>query len=500
MNLPRTPWLALSMAVAVALVAALAYWDQQREAALALEEFAEEQSTLAVSVASGLAARLEAARHDALLLGLAPQAPAITSAYLATRVRSAAVEADRALLADAPAVLLSFPLGDGRMVDLATPTANLLSPVGRVEPGSQRLVLLLPPHGLAFYASDGRKVAADELREPLEGGRSTVRLSQAVAARVGLPPRTAVAGLAVVNDPMLGRFGVAVVTTASRDRDRARRANTRLLLSTVLAGGLVLLFGGFALRERAKELEVSRSLSLEQLAREREVRLDRESRAATVITLASGVAHEIATPLGVIVGRAEQLRARVSGDERGSKAVQAIIDQAEGIREVIRGFLGLARGAPLALTSLPPGRVAEAALALVAHRFTNAGVTLQADVADDLPRIACDPRLLGHALVNLLLNACDACSRGGVVQLRAEARDGAVAFVVADDGEGISDAIAARATEPFFTTKSPERGTGLGLAIANEIVKTHRGSLIIGRGAQRGTRVSIEIPLAREDA
>jgi two-component system NtrC family sensor kinase len=496
MNLPRTPWLVLSMAAAIAAVAALAFWDQQREAALALEEFAEQQSTLAVSVGSELSARLEAARHDASLLGLSPQARTISSAYLATRIRAA--DEPALPLPDAPAVRLSIPLGDGRVVDLATPTANLLPQLDRA--GSQRLLLLLPPRAQSFYASDGRKVAAEELREAIEAGLSSARLSQSAAARLGLPPRTALAGLAVVNDPLLGRWGGAVATPARRERDRARRANTRLLLSTVLAGGLVLLFGGFALRERAKELEVSRSLSLEQLAREREVRLDREGRAATVITLASGVAHELATPLGVIVGRAEQLRTRVHGDERGSKAVQAIIDQAEGIREVIRGFLGLARGSPPALTSLHPREIAQSALALVEHRFTKAGVRLSAQVADELPRIACDPRLLGHALVNLLLNACDACSRGGAVELRAESRKGSVAFVVSDDGEGISDAIAARATEPFFTTKSPDRGTGLGLAIANEIVKTHRGSLTIGRGEQRGTRVSIEIPLAGEDA
>ncbi len=486
------------MALAVAAVVALAFWDQQREAALALEEFAEEQSTLAFSVAGGLAVRLEGARHDAILLALAPMRTEISFAYLATRIRSA--DAQAAALPDAPAVLLSVPVGDGRVVDLTTPTANLLKPLARIDHGTQRLVLLLPPHAGAFYTSDGRRLVADELREPLESGRSTVRLPQAVAARVGLPPRTAMAGLAMVNDPLLGRWGVAVVTTASRDRDRARRASTRLLLSTVLAGGLVLLFGGFALRERKRELETSRSLSLEQLAREREVRLDREGRAATVITLASGVAHEIATPLGVIVGRAEQLRTRVNGDERANKAVQAIIDQAESIREVIRGFLGLARGSAPALTSLRPATVAEAALLLVEHRFTQAGVTLSAMVPPELPHISCDARLLGHAIVNLLLNACDACSRGGSVVLRAETRNGFVAFLVEDDGEGISDAIAARATEPFFTTKAPDRGTGLGLAIANEIVKTHRGTLSIGRGEQRGTVVSIAIPLAKEDA
>ncbi len=69
-------------------------------------------------------------------------------------------------------------------------------------------------------------------------------------------------------------------------------------------------------------------------------------------------------------------------------------------------------------------------------------------------------------------------------------------FVVVDDGIGIADADAARAVEPFFTTKPVGQGTGLGLAITNEIVKAHRGSLSIAPNAPRGTRATIEVPIA----
>jgi signal transduction histidine kinase len=66
--------------------------------------------------------------------------------------------------------------------------------------------------------------------------------------------------------------------------------------------------------------------------------------------------------------------------------------------------------------------------------------------------------------------------------------------VVTDEGEGITQADAARAIEPFFTTKPVGQGTGLGLAIANEIASTHRGSLAIGPRTPRGTRAAITIP------
>jgi signal transduction histidine kinase len=102
--------------------------------------------------------------------------------------------------------------------------------------------------------------------------------------------------------------------------------------------------------------------------------------------------------------------------------------------------------------------------------------------------------------MNLLLNACEACDRGGSVDVVVRAENARVAFVVVDDGVGINPEEAARATEPFFTTKPVGEGTGLGLAITSEIIKSHRGTLTIGPRSPRGTRACIEIPIAHDEA
>src|SRR5262249_53542762 len=110
--------------------------------------------------------------------------------------------------------------------------------------------------------------------------------------------------------------------------------------------------------------------------------------------------------------------------------------------------------------------------------------------------------LLEQALVNLLLNACDASARGGAVELDVRADDtrARVAFVVTDHGSGIAADVASRAKEPFFTTKGAGEGTGLGLAIANEIVSHHNGTLTLRpNGVGVGTRACIEIPAASEE-
>jgi two-component system, NtrC family, sensor kinase len=262
----------------------------------------------------------------------------------------------------------------------------------------------------------------------------------------------------------------------------------------------VLVFGGVALRNQRNELQLARELAMAQVQRAGDAALARAQRVATMGTFAMGVAHEVSTPLGVIVGRSEQLLSRAQGDERTARGAQIILQQADHIQQIIRRFLDMARGGPPSLERTDPAEVARAAAAAVEHRFAKAGVSLTADVAPAMPHVQCDSALLEHAIVNLLLNACEASRPGEHVELAARSDAERVAFVVTDNGAGITREHAARAKEPFFTTKAPDQGAGLGLAIATEIAHSHRGELTIAPGDRRGTRASIEIPVAAQRA
>src|SRR4029078_12585209 len=83
-------------------------------------------------------------------------------------------------------------------------------------------------------------------------------------------------------------------------------------------------------------------------------------------------------------------------------------EQIERIRGIVRGSLALARGDAPQLVKTEPKRIAERAAGLVRHRFESAGVELPVDTGDELPDIACDPGLFEQAVVNVLLNACEA--------------------------------------------------------------------------------------------
>ena len=432
----RTRWLVLSMVTAVVAIGALAYWDERRRSEAGLDDLGDEQASVAEAAGLAVAAELETATRD--------------------------------------------PAAGER----ATRTLQ------RLERDGVRVLLATPGTALA-RTLEGRRVAIAGLSEGIARGVRALRLSRDDARELGLPTRTAVVGL----NRLASGWTVAVAATAERQRDRDRAGLWRLLLSLALATGLVIVFGGLALARQRSQLELARELAVADAARARDAELERISRAATMAALGSGVAHELSTPLGVIVGRAEQLLARAHGDERQVKNAQTILDQADHIDRVVRGLLGLARGAPIALQEIEPGRLVREASELVEHRFARAGVQLVPAIDAALPAVRCDPLLFKHALVNLLLNACDASPAGATVRIDVEADSAEVAFIVTDEGEGITPGNAARAIEPFFTTKPVGHGTGLGLAIANEIASTHRGALAIAPRSPRGTRACVTIPI-----
>jgi signal transduction histidine kinase len=283
-----------------------------------------------------------------------------------------------------------------------------------------------------------------------------------------------------------------VVATAIRERNREERGLWRVALAFLLATATVVSFGTLALRRQRTELELAQRLAIAEAVQLRDERLVRADKLATLGAMAMGIAHQVATPLGVIMARSERL---VLADEKSSRAVAAIRKQASRINEIVRAFLRLARGGTPTLVHTSPATLARDAVELVSHRFDQAGVFLRTTLADDVPAVACDP-----VLVNLLLNACDACPRGGHVTLAVEASARTVTFAIEDDGVGISAASAQRATEPFFSTKPPEDGTGLGLVIAQEIVGHHHGTLELLPLPGKGTRARVAIPLPATEA
>jgi signal transduction histidine kinase len=228
----------------------------------------------------------------------------------------------------------------------------------------------------------------------------------------------------------------------------------------------------------AGRLEQARQ-ELEAGARERNelaARLRHTERLATLGQIVAEVAHEIGTPLNVITGRAGTLRKALPPESELQGFLNVISEQAARIARIMQRLLGFARERMPAMEAVPLRRLAQSTIAFVEPDLKAAGLTVDLEIPEALA-VRAESDLLQQVLLNLLLNAIQACPPGALVQVRASASDDQVDIDVIDNGPGVSAEILPRLFEPFATTKPAGQGTGLGLSIARASLRQMGGSL-----------------------
>ncbi|NBD11924.1 MULTISPECIES: ATP-binding protein [Corallococcus] len=252
--------------------------------------------------------------------------------------------------------------------------------------------------------------------------------------------------------------------------------------------------------------EVSTLLVLEDLSNVRmlEDQLLRAEKLATVGVLAAGVAHEIGTPLGIIRGHAEYMLQKVGGTEHPQgRGLNAIVTQIDRVSRIIRQLLDLSRLQPARAAAVPLAPVVRGLQELLDMEAERRHVHFELDVPERLPCLSADADQLQQVLLNLALNACDACSEGGRVKVSATAFAGGdtptlemVEIRIQDDGRGIAPEHLHQVFDPFFTTKKRGQGTGLGLSVVAQIVRNHGGQIGVDSEPGRGTVVTLRWPVA----
>jgi signal transduction histidine kinase len=233
-----------------------------------------------------------------------------------------------------------------------------------------------------------------------------------------------------------------------------------------------------------------------------ELELVRAEKLSTIGILAAGIAHEVGTPLGVIRARAEHLLDKAA--DRETRSLQTIVEQCDNISRIIRQVLEFSRRREVEVAPVPAGAALREAGELLRERFEKAGVHLDVFVPADLPDLLADADGLRQVLLNLLRNACDACSTGGRVEARAAplVQKGVryLRVEVRDDGCGIRPEHLHAIFDPFFTTKKGGEGVGLGLAIAQDVVKNHGGTLSVESVSGKGSIFTLVWPAVRDPA
>jgi PAS domain S-box-containing protein len=228
-----------------------------------------------------------------------------------------------------------------------------------------------------------------------------------------------------------------------------------------------------------------------------EEQLRRTERVAELGTLASGMAHEIGTPMNVILGRAEYLMDRVT-EEPVKKGLRTIVAQVERITKVMNQLLTFARRKPREPRPVALEEVIESSLEMFRERLSNHRVQVSTHIDPDCPTVVADRDQMTQVLINLIMNAIHAMPEGGNLRVELACARDMVKLTVSDTGHGIPKTVVEKIFDPFFTTKEFGKGTGLGLTVVKGILDEHQGSITVDSEEGKGTAFNILLPISDE--
>ena len=246
-------------------------------------------------------------------------------------------------------------------------------------------------------------------------------------------------------------------------------------------------------RVQEKTAEITRQMRKLELA----------ERLATLGKVASGIAHEVNNPLGIILNRIECMEAEAVQTrlpEEVGRDLAAIRTQAERISRVTRSILTFSRGTVSTLKPLDMNCIVRTCVGMAGERIAALSVRIETDLGSDLSPVMGDRDRLETVVLNLINNAIDAVNgftEPGIIAVRTRRRqidsEDWLQVSVSDNGPGIPDTIRDRIFDPFFTTKPAGQGTGLGLFLSYGIVSDHRGRIEV-RSDKTGTTVHVYLP------
>ncbi|MCB9360602.1 MAG: HAMP domain-containing histidine kinase [Flavobacteriales bacterium] len=210
--------------------------------------------------------------------------------------------------------------------------------------------------------------------------------------------------------------------------------------------------------------------------------------------LTAGIAHELNTPLGNILGYAELLNsAEVNPIKKAD--IQKIISSAKNAREIVKRLMYFSCEMPQQFGLANINEQIEENIGLLQKQLGDNQVQLTLNLSDNIPLVRLDKLQFSQVLFNLVLNAINAIKTNGKITITTSQEEKNVILRIIDNGKGMSKDTRTKIFQPFFTTKPKGEGTGLGLAVVHGIVQNHKGTINVNSVVNKGTEFIITFPI-----
>jgi PAS domain S-box-containing protein len=235
--------------------------------------------------------------------------------------------------------------------------------------------------------------------------------------------------------------------------------------------------------------DITKRVQMEQRVREAE-------RMAYIGQITTSLSHEIRNPLSAVKLNLQIIKKNAPLRGNDQRRIDISVKEVIRLERILRELLDFAKPLQLELGPCQVNQVLSSCVELLEMRFKEEKLLRVMDLNAGIPDILADGEKLGQALINLLLNAIEACERGGRVVMKTLYRpDGdcpGAEIVIEDEGHGVTEEVFPEIFRPFFTTKS--KGTGLGLSNVKRIVEAHNGWVQVKNRHPCGTAFRVFLP------
>ena len=247
--------------------------------------------------------------------------------------------------------------------------------------------------------------------------------------------------------------------------------------------------------ENARLYEAEKAAT--QQLRAAQQQLVHTERVAALGEMSARVAHEINNPLGIIKNYLLLVRRSVGDNVEAGNYLAIVGQEIDRIARIVRELLDFHRPEKTVSQPVSVREVVEDVLVLMERQLEKKRIEVVRQFADNLPLVMGSPENIKQVVLNIVINANDAMTDGGHIEIELSRRDDHVLLSFCDTGPGIPADLIPRIFEPFFTTKREGEGTGLGLAVCYGIIKRHGGSITF-KNTEVGGCFEIVLPAAIE--
>ncbi|TCT15570.1 signal transduction histidine kinase [Natranaerovirga pectinivora] len=228
-----------------------------------------------------------------------------------------------------------------------------------------------------------------------------------------------------------------------------------------------------------------------------EEEIQRADKLSAIGQLASGVAHEIRNPLAIINTISQTLMEDNHLKQDQKEGLEIIKEEVARSNKVINELLNFSRSSKLEKEKIDINKLINNVVILTEKYGAQKGVEIQFKQGNNSPAfIMGDEEKIKQAFINIIFNGVDAIQNKGVIGIELTSKEKFVYIEFEDTGKGIEEENIEKIFNPFYTTK--ETGVGLGLAITYRIVEDHKGTINFISAINRGTKVTVTFPRAKE--